>query len=332
MPEKVEQALLLNWVQQVPYYRELSWNQSEPLLFFDPQGINWQEGTISGLMLHRGRWRRGEFPFPSTIYNRHFPEPTRLIRKLSEVIGSEKIFNSRTHFDKWELYEHLKDTPVGEYLPATYLYSGEELPQLLEEYEALILKPRRGHGGAGVFKLTLVGPQMVLVTSQTVSFPLWGEVLYLPLLLAVAPPGRFIAQEYVQVVEEGNAKFDVRILMQKNGAGEWAVGGELSRVTRASSLLTNGYRAVLPAREVVAPAVLNQMYAVSFMAAHALDGKMANLGEFGADFVLDVNSRLWLLEINGKPDKGLFFKLQDEKMLRRIYLNPLNYQNYLLQK
>ena len=43
------------------------------------------------------------------------------------------------------------------------------------------------------------------------------------------------------------------------------------------------------------------------------------------DFMVDAEGRPWIIEVNGKPDKGLFHEFGDEQMLERIYLTPLTY-------
>src|SRR5690554_5297111 len=179
---RIDRALLMNTVQTVPYYSDHWRELAGELLFFDPRGIDWERDRIHGLQLRRGVWRRGEFAFPRTIYNRCFPEPRAVLARLKEYVGQESIFNLRTQFDKWEVHGLLTATEAADYLPKTYLFALEELPRLLTEHTAVILKPRRGHGGAGVFKVTLAGPELVVVTSQVFSLPLWGEALYLPLL------------------------------------------------------------------------------------------------------------------------------------------------------
>ncbi len=328
---RIDRALLMNTVQTVPYYSDHWRELAGELLFFDPRGIDWERDRIHGLQLRRGVWRRGEFAFPRTIYNRCFPEPRAVLARLKERVGEGNIFNLRTQLDKWEVYQLLRASPVGGSLPATYLFDPTELPQLLAEHRSLILKPRRGHGGAGVFRLTLLEPELVLASSQGLSLPLWGEAVYPALLAAAAPQGVYLAQAYIDTPVKGGLKFDVRLLLQKDGEGKWQKTGELSRVAPAGRLLTNGYLAVLPAQEVVSGEILEQLAALSRLAAQALDQGMGGLGELGIDFLLDREGRPWILEVNGKPDKGLFWKVGDGQMLKSVYLTPLHYQEYLLE-
>ena len=332
MRRKVDRGLMLNRVQRVHPYRDLWREYRADLLFFDPRGIDWAGERIRGLLLHKGRWLEGYFGFPKTVYNRTFPEQKEAIQGLAEKIGKERIFNERTHFDKWEVYVHLSaGEAVKNHLPATYRHTGDDLPELLRRHPSVIFKPRLGHGGAGVIQVTQVSDNAVILRSGWgFPVPLLGADVFIPLLLALAPPEQFIAQEFIEGMRQGGSTFDIRILMQKNSAGQWEAGGELSRVSRAPNLLTNHYHAIVSPSELVPQELLSSLHAISTAAAVALDGPFAALGELGVDFLIDESGHPWIIEVNGKPDKGLFWRLRDGEVLERIYLNPLEYQGHLL--
>ena len=331
MYRRVSQAILLNKLHRVRVYGSLSREYPVDLLFFDPGGIDWARERVGGLLLKRGRWQQGYFAFPKIIYNRCFPEPQDLLLRLGQILGSEHIFNDRTHFDKWDVYQSLEEQGLGEYLPRTYKYTDDDFGEILTRHPSLILKPRLSHGGAGVLKLTLLTPNVIIIRSGVgIPVPLIGADLFIPLLLATAPPETFIAQEYIESAVLGDDRFDVRILMQKNGGGNWEVGGELSRIGLASNLLTNHYHTIAAPADFVPSPLLARLRAISQAVAESLDGSYAILGELGVDFLIDVEGNPWILEVNGKPDKSLFWGLADKALLRRIYLNPLAYQGHLL--
>ena len=331
MYRQVGRSLLLNKLQRVPVYRALFREHQADILFFDPQGIDWERERIRGIFLKRGCWLQGFFAFPETIYNRCFPEPSDLLAKLGDTIGTEQIFNNCTHFDKWDVYQTLREGGLEEYLPKTYRYTTDDLADTLAQHHSLVLKPRLGHGGAGVIKVTMLSPNVVIVLSQAgVPVPLWNAELFIPLLIGSAPPESFIAQEYIESALMGQDRFDVRILMQKNGVGRWEIGGELSRVGLASNLLTNYYHTIAAPVDFLPSDLLSRLESISYAVAEALDGPFALLGELGVDFLIDEGGNAWILEVNGKPDKSLFRQLDDQAMLKRIYLNPLAYQGYLL--
>lgn len=329
----VGKGLLMNHVQRVPYYGVLSSSKAFELLFFDPKGINWDRGMVEGIHLKQGLWQRGDFPFPKTVFNRCYPAPSAVIDRLKEVIGSENIFNTITQFDKWDVYQCLSSSEIKSHLPLTYQYTEENLSNLLEDYKDIILKPKLGYGGLGVLRVTKLSPSLVMLGSYLdFPVPMIGEELYLAILLALAPPEGFIGQRYIDSLQTGDYKFDIRIVMQKDLAGSWQVGGQLSRVTKVGKLLTNDYIAILDPHYLVPSTLLSTIYSISEVVACELEEIFEHLGEISIDFFLDRDKKPWILEVNGKPDKSLFVQLGDPKMLQTVYLKPLEYQRFLLDQ
>lgn len=336
MVARIKMALMLNEVQKVPYYRILSEIYPFELLFFAPRSINWKSGVISGLRLKNGYWEEGNYLFPKTVYNRCYPHGEETVLRLGDVLGANTIFNSVTQFDKWDLYRYLAaNETLLEHLPKTYAYTqGNSLGYLLQKRKEIILKPRRGFGGLGVLKINKISSDLFTISSHITKgpVPIVGEKFALFFLILLAPPAQFIAQQYIQSLERKGRKFDVRILMQKNLKGEWVVGGALSRISPAKSLLTNDYLRIVDPLLVVEKPLLTRLESLSRLTAKHLNQYFDNLGEIGVDFLIGRGQKPWILEVNGKPDKSLFWQLGNKKMLERIYLNPLNYQRYLQTK
>lgn len=332
--KNIAMSLMMNRVQRVPYYQALSRSHQFELAFFDQQGINWEEQSIVGLHLANGQWTEACFSFPKTIYNRCYPGSAKIIEKLGKLIGPQNIFNTLTQFDKWNVYQLLVQGDLAEYLPQTYQYTSDQLEQLIEEHTTLILKPRLGFGGAGVLKINKTSDDSITVDSHwSFSIPLVGKSLYLLLLTTMAPPANFIGQQYIDSIQNEEHKFDIRVIMQKNFKGEWEVAGQLSRVTEAKVLLTNNYVKILHPHNLVSDFLISTMHYLAHLVARQLDGKLGNLGEISVDFLVDQrDEKPWILEVNGKPDKMLVKQLADGAMLERVYLNPLDYQGFLVEQ
>lgn len=52
-----------------------------------------------------------------------------------------------------------------------------------------------------------------------------------------------------------------------------------------------------------------------------------HLGEIGIDFGIDDNDLLWMIEINGQPQKNIYKK---HRTVQKVYENPIQYARFLL--
>lgn len=326
-------GLLLNKLQRIPYYAALARKYGFRFLVFEPQKINWEKGTVSGLMMQRGEWYKGEYPLPHAVYNRCYPEPGQVIRRLGQRLGHKSVFNSITLFDKWNVYEQLYKTPaLQQYLPNTTRLVSQDIPELLAAGHKLVIKPRKGQSGRGLYLLAPSEGEFVSITSNmNIPLPLpLGEGLgALVDVLSGSEP--YLAQSFVESASFDGGRFDVRFVVQKDKVGSWTITGELSRAAEPETFITNQYRALYHPRKTLqtlgkrGKAAYQEMKRISVQAAEQLDGKVGHLGEICVDFIVDPEGKPWIIEVNGKPDKGLFHELGDEEMLERIYLTPLTY-------
>jgi hypothetical protein len=71
---------------------------------------------------------------------------------------------------------------------------------------------------------------------------------------------------------------------------------------------------------------------ISIQAADILDKKLSHFGELSVDFALDTDGRLWIIEVNGKPQKVLFDVMEDSGERDLLYKRPLEYAAYLVKK
>ena len=68
---------------------------------------------------------------------------------------------------------------------------------------------------------------------------------------------------------------------------------------------------------------------VSVNAAQVLESHMAGVGELAVDFVLDREMKLWIIEINGKPQKSIYQDIKNFKSAELVYRRPMEYAYYL---
>ncbi len=329
-------GLLMDQAQRLPYYQELSRKYGFRLLVFASNTIDWTTRRASGLLLSWGRWYEGVYPLPRAVYNRCYPGQREVISALEEALGKGKVFNTTTHFDKLQVHELLhSNEPLRPFLPEARACIGQEVTSLLAQGGKWVIKPRKGQSGRGVYLLEPAGDFVLVTSGMSIPLPIpSGELFsaFLDLAIAETP---YVLQSHVEGALYEGGRFDVRLVVQKNRHGEWEVAGELSRVTAPGVFITNYYRALYHPRKVLpvfkgrAMPIHQLMRKLAILAARQLDGSLGTLGEICVDFIVDPQGKPWIIEVNGKPDKGLFHELGDKEMLERIYLTPLMYLHSL---
>jgi hypothetical protein len=300
------------------------------LALFAPSGIDWRGQTMLGLHLEEGRWVQRRTTFPQAVYNRCYSEQRSLIQRLERVIGEKRVFNYVTRFDKWEIDRVLRRGGLGGYLPETFPFKEGIWAQMVDGKNGVLIKPRRGQGGKGIYRLRRRAHGEIEVSEGFGLRP-----------VAALPDDRdrwsvsHIIQKEISMLKWKDSVFDMRILMQKDKNGQWQVSGDLSRVAVPGVFVTNLCKKICFAEDVLVqvgldPAeILPRLESISSKVAELLEEHFVMLGEIGVDFALDTEGRVWVIEVNGKPDRNLFFALRDEELIKRILARPLEYACYL---
>ena len=114
-------------------------------------------------------------------------------------------------------------------------------------------------------------------------------------------------------------RFDLRLLMQKNGQARWDLTGLAARVGQTSgptTNLSNGARAeeAEPVLDVLygrplRKEILRRAEEASFAACSLLDTELGPIGEVGLDIVPDTAGLPWIIEINARPGRNVFRRI-----------------------
>lgn len=284
---------------------------------------------INGFLYHSESrsWSQGSFPFPQVIYNRipnrkdeQRPEVQQLLKaclKHSRV----RLFNP-SFFYKWTLFEWLnKSKQTRKYVPSTRRLSGPvELETMLALFPVVYLKPVKGKAGAGIMRVERgrTKPNSFVLRIQTskntkaTSYPslqgLWNKIK------EMMGMEEYIAQQGIELARYEDRPFDLRVLVQKNGQGEWSLSGIGARVAGKSSITTHVPRGgSIQEPETVLSAALGPEAArhtlfkarISALSIARQIEKASghSLGEMSMDLGVDTNGQIWFFEANSRPMK-----------------------------
>ncbi len=312
---------------------------------FTPSQVNWAKKSIRGFVYDekQGVWTVAEFPFPHVVYNR---VPTRKQETRSDVsdtltriaampnvtLFNLHFFNKQTLFHTLEKMDH-----TSHFLPETKkLDSVARLKSFGARHQTMYLKPVQGKAGEGIMRLQFKDNywQLQRVHAQksiTRLFPSLDAVW--KYLQPQIKKKKYIIQQGITLAKYKGRPFDVRVLVQKNGKGEWGVTGVGIRRAGARSITTHvprGGSIQSPERVFnvlfgdMAESIMNKIEETALTVARSLNQEIRCLAEMSMDLGLTSEGRLWFFEANAKPEKF------DEPAIRRSSLNNLiQYAQYV---
>lgn len=296
-------------------------------------------------------WKQRVIPLPDIIYNRipyredeHLPENRRLI---AECLRHPRVrLYNPSFFNKWHLFEWLSSSNATKnHIPETCKYSEKlKLLPLLRKHPFLYMKPEKGKAGKGIMRIRRVAkPKVVYVlkiqeqrNSATLRFPTVAKLKqYLQTAIGQED---YIVQQGVALSTVDRRPFDLRVLVQKNGKGKWALTGVGARIAGETSITTHVPRGgsidspqkLLSASfgKAKAARLLKRTGHTSLSIAKRIEKQSGHLlGEMSLDLGVDQKGRIWFFEANSKPMKFDEPHIR-EKSLQRFF----EYCRYLARK
>lgn len=316
------------------HYNNLNLN----LYAFTPADILWKKQRIIGLSLKDGIWDLGYFPFPHAVYNRCFNKKLITIQRLEKMIGRNKCFNNINFFNKWDIYKILINSNLKSYVPDTFLYRKVNVSEILEKYKLVYIKPSYGFKGKSVYRVELKDNNVhISLHSLSPRYIFRRNENFKEKLDKFPKVKNYMIQQGIRMSKLDNQYFDIRVLVQKGIEGEWSVSSIVSRVAYENYFNTsmcetiNDVGTILPrlfSRKKM-DEILQSLSEVSIKAAQEAENHMGSLGELSVDFALDEQRKLWIIELNGMPQKNIYNDIECFKHQKLMYSRPLEYAYYL---
>ncbi|MCR8634622.1 YheC/YheD family protein [Paenibacillus radicis (ex Xue et al. 2023)] len=344
-------------LEELSFFRKLSVHGQKlgiEVLVFTPDDLDESMNKINALFFHSPtqQWRRKWIPFPGLIYDRCRYHGIDNFHKISKFRSqnSKLRYLSKPLANKWTMYQILSEKPeIAAHLPATVRYNGDkELIKFLKQHRRVFLKPRNGTGGRGIVRLQSMSdslfilqgrdPQRRIINAQKVnanqiSARLSGWKL----------EGRYIVQQGIPLTLKDGRVHDFRMLVQKNGKGQWQITGCAGRVGPKNSVTSNlhGGGSAIPmeallkrrfADQTKINAIKNDAYELGMKVAHFTEEKFGIQCEIGIDLAVDPSGKVWLLEVNPKPSREVFYRIGEREIYRNAIVRPLEYALWLFKK
>lgn len=220
---------------------------------------------------------------------------------------------------------------VRPYIPETRRLNPRHLKQMLHRHASLFIKPDKGGGGVGAVKLLKRGRRKIeLRTLNRHKVIDTGSLLFY-LKQCLRPGNNYIIQQGIDLGEIGGRPFDLRVHLQKP-FNRWQISGICAKVAAPGKIVTNHCKGGVPieAKNALYQVTRHQSRTVDLMkeirdlsreTAHTLNAAFPGLKELGIDLGVDKNLRVWIFEVNTRPDFKMFRSLNNPQMYRRILKN-----------
>lgn len=183
---------------------------------------------------------------------------------------------------------------------------------MLKNHESLYLKPEKGKAGKGIMRLGYRPDTLLPYRLQIQS----GKKHHLQSRVcrtAMGPdrPGkgsaRYIVQQAIVLAGHRGRPFDLRVLLQKNGRGAWAVTGIGARLAGARSITTHvprGGSIEDPSSMLEgtfgpeqAEVILKNVSTTALLVARQIERASSSmLGEMSMDLGVDEEGGVWFLK------------------------------------
>jgi len=323
------------------------------LIVFTPDDVQYATNRVHAqrYVPESGSWQRIWTALPQMIFDRcRIQQSPRFERlKIFRARYGHLLFLNRPIGNKWSVYRTLlRDARFRDHLPQTRLYeSSRDITAMLKRHPLLYLKPAGGTGGRGILSIRRAASGGTLIVQgrdhyRRIIRPMRvrPERLAEKLKAWDLRGRKYLVQQGIRIRLPNGRVHDYRLLVQKDGQGEWSVTGCAVRIGPPGSVTSNLHGggqaarldAVLPGwlgNEEKAREVQESIGRFGVEVAGYLEECYGPLCELALDLAIDRDGRFWLLEVNPKPARDVFRRAGEQEAYRLALIRPLQYALWL---
>lgn len=320
------------------------------LYFFSVKNLDDKNKSINGVYYNneKKQWEQKLFPYPDVFYDRgggtsKYKRENRKIRAEMKNNKRTLFLNSRHYFDKWQVYKKLvKMKACHRYLPKTEIYNtNEQLLRFIDTYESVYLKgltSSRGKEILRVDKLDSGTYKCGYLKGYLVNKAFFNKEQLLDEVHQFFQTEQFLLQQAVDLISFQRHLIDMRAEVQRNGQGELDIVAISVRIGSADSPITTHAKSYSfevffthllnhPPNEVIKLRKQIEQFLRTIYS--SMEKCYGYFGELGIDFGIDKQGKIWFIETNAKSAKVSLYNAYDKNTVRRAFVNPLMFANYL---
>ncbi|WP_139368034.1 YheC/YheD family endospore coat-associated protein [Priestia abyssalis] len=285
--------------------------------FFSPGRVNFKNRTIRGWVYENGQWLEKSMPFPDVIYNAS-PPMTEKQEKIIDKLSAAIPFTSHPIGNKIYVHQKIKRAKTfAQYLiPSMEISKVEDVFEFLNSHQDIVMKPLNGHKGEDILFVQKKSETFIVRKDER-------QIMNAPelkdLIERLIKDEGYLIQAYIPSKTRAGFSYNLRLHVQKDGAGEWNLTTIFPCITLqgiVANLNSDGYTIMFDdfLKQEFGDDAYNvkrylEQFAIHF--SEHFDGLYDEpLDELGIDVGLDSNQKIWIFEVNWRPGTPPTFSLE----------------------
>ncbi|MBW7455069.1 YheC/YheD family protein [Paenibacillus sepulcri] len=205
----------------------------------------------------------------------------------------------------------LSHNEIASHIPPTRMFSSDNLRSMLQAHGMVVIKPVVGAGGHGVIKVTREGSGYAYTYYAKKRHFGSFDGLYHS-LNGMRKGRRYLIQKGIRLATIKGRPIDYRVKHVKQADGSWAITAIVGRLARQGLFVTNlcrggtrlngseGIRLSVSSNAVAGKK--QQMRRLTRLSTEVLERQFPGIGQLGFDYGIDKNGKIWIFEVNTRPE------------------------------
>ncbi|OAB33093.1 YheC/YheD family protein [Paenibacillus macquariensis] len=248
-------------------------------------------------------------------------------------------YRSSTIESKWKKTSWLlTQRNLSKHVPRTRLFQRDNLTSMLSDYSTVFFKPTTGSGGVNIIRIKKVPQGYQTQLKSIKSYYSTINALYSK-LNRVANRRSYVLQMGIQLAKTNGKPFDIRVMVQKTDKDVWQSTAVFTKIGSPGMVATNynqggtlGYF-----NQTMSGAGYNlnttkrleaELKQLGVNVAKNFDRHMRGFRELGLDVALDSTGKLWIMEVNTRPQFYPLKNMKDKTLYRQIVSFAKAYGRY----
>lgn len=237
-------------------------------------------------------------------------------------------YKSSSISDKWKKTNWLlEQADLRKHVPHTETFNRKNLFSMLSKYSTVYFKPTHGSGGAGIIRINKKNSGYQTQFKKEKSFFATADELY-HMLSRFSNKRPYLLQKGIQLAKTNGKLFDIRVMVQKTKKGEWISTAVFAKIGSPGKIATNYnqggslglFQPTLTGAGFHSASIQNTEEALKQLGvsvAKNFDRHLKGFQELGLDVAVDNKEKLWILEVNTRPQIYPLKYLKDKKLYHR---------------